>query len=259
MFDKKQLSQERFGKFSRGYVTSAIHGKGADLQRLLVIAKAQPTWQMLDIATGGGHTALLFAPHVAHVTVTDITPRMLENAQQHLTEKGVTNANYQIADAENLPFNDDRFDFVTCRIAPHHFPDCAKFVREVARVLKPGGLFLLQDQLLPEDTASAAVIDGFEKLRDPSHHEAYATSAWLAMFESADLQVTHQEEYTKRQNFIHWAQMQGSDDATISQLTQMVENAPDAVQAWMQPENWGQPDASFRQVNLIIAGRKPLA
>ena len=75
--DSKSLSQERFGKFAEDYVTSQSHASGYDLDRLVEIANPQADWLMLDIATGGGHTALKFAPHVRQVIATDITPKML--------------------------------------------------------------------------------------------------------------------------------------------------------------------------------------
>ena len=121
--DSKSLSQARYTRFADGYVTSETHAKGSDLDRLIAIAQPAPHWNVLDIATGGGHTALKFAPFVAHVVASDLTPRMLASARRHIVaDNGVTNVSFQEADAEALPFEPDRFDLVTCRIAPHHFP-----------------------------------------------------------------------------------------------------------------------------------------
>src|SRR5579884_1597260 len=65
--------------------------------------------------------------------------------------RSVTNATFKVADAEHLPFPDGTFDRVTCRIAPHHFPNVFQFMHEVACVLKPGGIFLLIDCMAPSD------------------------------------------------------------------------------------------------------------
>ena len=56
--DSKALSEERYAKFAQGYVSSPSHAKGYDLDRLVEIAQPKPHWEALDIATGGGHTAL---------------------------------------------------------------------------------------------------------------------------------------------------------------------------------------------------------
>ena len=53
--DSKALSQQRYTEYAEGYVTSETHAKGSDLDRLLAIAEPQAHWQVLDIATGGGH------------------------------------------------------------------------------------------------------------------------------------------------------------------------------------------------------------
>ncbi len=255
--DPKSLSKERFGRFADGYVASAAHAKGADLARLLAIARPRRDWTVLDVATGGGHTALLFAPHVARVVASDLTPDMLKAAGRFFAERGATHVEVRQADAEDLPFDDASFDLVTCRIAPHHFPHCERFVREAARVLRAGGLLLVQDQLVPDEEAAARAVDAFERMRDPSHHRAYARSEWLAMFEAAGLRVEHTEQLTKRHELIPWARRQGNDDAAIAQLARAMDAALDEARAWMDPRDWGTPTASFVNHHLIVAGRKP--
>ena len=148
---------------------------------------------------------------------------MLKSARRHIVEdKGVTNVSFREADAEDLPFERERFDLVTCRIAPHHFPDARLFLRECARVLKPGGILLLQDQLLPDDEKSAQFVDAFERLRDPSHNRAFSEGEWTAMCAAAGIAVEHCETYIKRHQFLPWARRQGNDEATIAQLIQML-------------------------------------
>jgi ubiquinone/menaquinone biosynthesis C-methylase UbiE len=151
--EKKARVQDYFSRTAASYVTSVSHRTGGDLNRLIELGEWNPQQQAIDIATGGGHTARAVAPHVAQVMVTDLTPVMLETAQAFLQSEGITNVQFQVADAENLPFPDNSFDRATCRIAPHHFPNVARFAREVARVLKPGGIFLLIDNIAPKDPA----------------------------------------------------------------------------------------------------------
>jgi ubiquinone/menaquinone biosynthesis C-methylase UbiE/protein-S-isoprenylcysteine O-methyltransferase Ste14 len=254
--DSKQLSQERYGRYGEGYVDSAAHARGEELARLVEIADPRPDWQVLDVATGAGHTALRFAPFVASVTATDITPKMVETARSFLSEKEATNVSCRRADAEDLPFEDGSFDLVTCRIAPHHFPDCARFVRESTRVLRAGGLLLVQDHVLPEDEAAARRVDDFERLRDPSHHRAYTEVEWRAMFRSAGLVVEHAEQIAKRHQLRPWAERQGCSEEIIEQLIGMVEGGSPAFREWIAPRDFGTPEASFVNRHLIIAGRK---
>lgn len=255
--DSKSLSQERYTQFAEGYVTSETHAKGSDLDRLVAIADPQTDWVMLDIATGGGHTALKFAPHVRHVTASDLTPRMLDKAKAFIIEdKGMTNVDFKQADAENLPFDDAQFDFVTCRIAPHHFPDVQKFVNECARVLKPGGVLLIQDHVLPEDEEAARYVDQFETVRDPSHNRAFNYSEWQAMYEATGVTVEYSEEYIKRHDFIDWAKRQGNNDETIAQLIQLMDDAPTIAKDWMDAQDWGTESATFVNHHVLIRGKK---
>lgn len=252
----QRLSQQRFGQFAEAYVTSAPHATGADLERLLALARPQPDWVMLDIATGGGHTVITFAPHVARVVASDLTPPMLEAAQAHITAQGVTNVTFRQAAAEDLPFDDADFDLVTCRIAPHHFADAARFVAEAARVLKPGGLLLVQDHLVAEEPLIARYTEAFEKLRDPSHNRAYTEDEWRAMFAAAGLKVSHAEPMVKELNYDAWAARQGVTPHTRACLNALVALAPPAAKAWMNPQAWGTPEATYSCHHLILRGEK---
>jgi ubiquinone/menaquinone biosynthesis C-methylase UbiE len=155
-----------------------------------------------------------------------------------------------------LPFDDDSFDLVTCRIAPHHFPDCAHFVRECACVLNPGGLLLLQDHVLPEDQSAARYVDSFERLRDPSHNRAFSHDEWVDMFKKAGLRVKYTEDVMKRHDFIPWAERQGCTTQVVAQLTKMLVEAPPAAAAWLDAQNLGAPQASFINHHILIVGVK---
>ncbi len=254
--ESKSLSKARFGQFAQGYVASQSHAKGYDLDRLVEIAKPQVEWQALDVATGGGHTALKFAPLVSRVIATDITPEMLSAAEKFIRDQGVTNVAFEPADAEDLPFAGSTFDLVTCRIAPHHFPDCAGFIRQGNRVLKPGGLLLVQDHVLPEDQTAARYIDRFERLRDPSHNRAFSQLEWERMYEEAGLKVTHREEITKRHQLLPWAERQGCSLETIHQLQRLLLEAAPIAADWLQVEGSDLPGMSFVNHHILIAGQK---
>jgi SAM-dependent methyltransferase len=201
----KDLVRQRFGAAAQGYVTSAGHARGGDLQRLLELAQPRGDERLLDVATGGGHTALAFAPHVREVVASDLTPRMLAAAEAFIRGQGVSNVSFELADAEDLPFADASFEIVTSRIAPHHFPNPQRFVRQAARVLRPGGLFLLDDNMAPEAPELDAFMNRFEKWRDPGHVRACTLSEWRGWMAEAGLRVEHADPLaSKRYEFADW-------------------------------------------------------
>ncbi len=201
----KRRVQAQFGAAAQNYVTSPTHAHGDDLQRLVELAQLRGDERVLDVATGGGHTALAFAPHVREVVASDLTPGMLQAAEAFIRSQGVTNVRFERADAENLPFDDASFDVVTVRIAPHHFPNPQRFVHEVARVLRGGGRFLLDDNMAPEDPELDAFANRFERWRDPSHVRAYTVSEWCAWITQAGMRVEHLAPLShKRYDFADW-------------------------------------------------------
>jgi SAM-dependent methyltransferase len=178
--------QEQFGASAAAYVTSPGHARGDDLDRLVAWGRALSPARILDLATGGGHTALAFAAFARHVVACDVTEPMLRAARGLVGERGAR-ADFVAADVEALPFRDGAFDVVTCRIAAHHFANVAAAVREVRRVLRSGGSFLLQDILGHDDPEAAAFVTEVERRRDPSHVRAYRAAEWKAFLRGAGL------------------------------------------------------------------------
>lgn len=195
-----------FGPAAAAYVTSLRHAAGADLARLIELAAPQPEDLALDISTGGGHTALALAPHVAHMTASDLTPAMLAAARGHILGRGITNVAFVVADAERLPFLDESFDLVTVRIAPHHYADVRAAVREMRRVLRVGGRLVLIDNIAPEDPACDAAVNRWDAWRDPSHVREYTVSEWRAFLAEAGLRIEVVELARKTYDFAEWVE-----------------------------------------------------
>lgn len=242
----------QFGKSAESYVTSEVHSKGWTLARMVNLVKPQADWQMLDVATGGGHTARVFAPHVAHVTVTDLTPEMLVSAEKHLVASGITNTTYKIANALNLPFDDDSFDLVTCRIAPHHFPDVFPFLQESKRVLKAGGILAIVDNVVP-DGDGGDYINAFEKLRDPSHVRCISNEAWQQDLYGAGFELIHLEEGRMKIDFDSWATRMGVSDINRTRLKVLLKQAPPQAHASLTPEFSGDRIHFYLQRIILVA------
>ncbi len=254
--DLKATVQTQFGASSDAYATSDIHARGKSLAILVELIQPQPDWQGLDVATGAGHTALAFAPHVARVVAADLTEAMLAKTAELAAARGLTNVETKIADAEALPFDDDSFDLVTCRLAFHHFPNPHQALAEFARVLKPGGRLGLTDNITVPDKQAAGYYNAYEKLRDPSHHWVYPLVRLQMMVDKAGLQVQATRELSKEFEFHNWADRQHVSEANKEKLLEMMRQIPEALKLLLAPR-WADGTMYFSLHEVVIVARLP--
>lgn len=136
--------------------------------------------RVLDCGLGTGVLGAAFAravPGIATVTGVDLSPAMLQHAAAILTAKGVT-AELQRADARCLPYRDCEFDTVLSAHMLEHLPAPFAALCEMARVLRPGGLFVVV-------AARANIVDAAIRLKwghaplDPSDLTRWMTRAGI--------------------------------------------------------------------------------
>ena len=115
-------------------------GKATD--RMLEMASISNGHKVLDIAAGAGEQSITAAKKVGptgYVLATDISANILEFAGQMAEQAGVNNIETRVMDGENLSLENDSFDAVISRVGLIYFPDQQKALKEMLRVLKPGG------------------------------------------------------------------------------------------------------------------------
>ncbi|MGG0462982.1 class I SAM-dependent methyltransferase [Priestia aryabhattai] len=249
----KEMVVSQFGGNAGKYVKSKGHAKGKDLAVLAEIAEENRGGKLLDVATGGGHVANKLAPVFQEVTAFDLTPQMLQSAEGFIKENGYENVSFVQGDAEDMPFQDDEFDTVTCRIAPHHFPNVKQFIKEVYRVLKPGGQFLLIDNVAPEVNAYDEFYNRVEKTRDPSHYRAYKKTEWLSMLEMQGFRTEVLTTFPKRFLFDDWCGMMNVPEETKRELTQYMLNIPSGFKQFFDIKTNQQGIESFQGEAIFVA------
>jgi ubiquinone/menaquinone biosynthesis C-methylase UbiE len=217
--DIKKDVQQQFGKNAASYVSSPIHKDGKDLLKMVEMAVIYGQEVLLDIATGGGHTANAFAPLVKKVTA----------AESFITGNGHQNVEFVQGDAKQLPFTDESFEIVTCRIAPHHFPNVDLFIKEVYRVLKPGGQFLLDDNVVPEWKEYDQFYNTIEKIRDYSHFRAWKKSEWIQKLEDSGLEVFEWHRFEKTFQFESWCANMKLPESEKIHLTKFILESSDKI------------------------------
>jgi len=115
-------------------------------EAIVAEAKVEPGMQVLDVACGTGEPAIsiaLLLKGTGLVLGIDISSEPLKIAAQRARERSLGNARFQQADVHRLPFADGSFDRVTCRLGIMFFSDLERALREMRRVLKPGGRMTL--------------------------------------------------------------------------------------------------------------------
>jgi ubiquinone/menaquinone biosynthesis C-methylase UbiE len=186
------------------YVESEAHREGEDLDLLVEWARGART--ALDVATGGGHVARRLREAGLEVVTSDPARGMGPDV---------------IAPAEDLPFADDSFDVVTCRVAAHHFEDVPAAVAEMARVARER--VLVVDNVFLSDAAEEA-----ERLRDPSHVRNYREDEWRRFFAAAGLRVEQVRRFDKPIAFEPWLERTGCVDAEAARVRELLADRIDA-------------------------------
>ncbi len=252
--DVKESVQRQFGEVAASYSTSAVHVTGPELLALLDAFAWSGTERILDAGTGTGHTAIAVAPQVAEVVAVDLTRSMLDQGRMLAAELGITNIDFQEGDIEALGFDSETFDVVVSRYSAHHYPHPGVAVSGIARVLKPGGVFLLADVVSPEDPTADTYLNAVEVMRDPSHVRDHRVDQWRAMCEAAGLtEFAQLGQWPLRLEFDAWTTRMKTPASTTSEIQRLLEIAPAEVREALIVES----NLAFSIPVALMRGRRP--
>jgi ubiquinone/menaquinone biosynthesis C-methylase UbiE len=139
--------------------------------------------RMLDVGCGTGAGSRAAAATGATVVGIDLSPQMIQQAVG--LADGIENVDFEVADAEQLPFGDREFTSVLCSNSFHHYPDPLEATREMTRVLAPGGRLVIGDACA--DRAMARIADRFLRLLEPGHVRLYRSTELGSFLHGAGL------------------------------------------------------------------------
>jgi demethylmenaquinone methyltransferase/2-methoxy-6-polyprenyl-1,4-benzoquinol methylase len=160
---RKRHALELFEGLPRAYDRmGAVLSFGQDprWRRALIQAiDPRPGQRILDVATGTGLVATALARRGAHVTALDQSEHMLAGARRRLTEHPELQAQITLVqgEAERLPFADGEFDALSFTYLLRYVDDRAGTMRELARVVKPGGRLGMVEFGVPQSGARRAL------------------------------------------------------------------------------------------------------
>ncbi len=244
----KESVARQFGATADAYKSSHVHARGADLARLVEGAALHAGLRVLDAGCGAGHTAAAAAPLVGAVVAVDLSPAMLEAAASLARERGLANVTFRPADVEALPFADAAFDVVLSRYSAHHWPSLPNALREIRRVLKPGGRLHLGDIV----SEGAPLVDSYlqmiELLRDPSHVRDRSVAEWRGALYAAGFDVLEVEPFACPLGFDEWTARMATPPARAAVLRELMQQAPAEVTSALGI----QPNADFTLAGAIL-------
>lgn len=147
---KREQVERMFDAISPKYdLLNRMFSLGVDQgwrRKVIRLVAAEPVEKLLDVATGTADLAIMAAKVAGHVTGVDISDGMLAQGRVKVEQKGLQERiTLQQADSAALPFADGSFDAVTVAFGVRNYEDLDRGLREMLRVLRPGGrLFVLE-------------------------------------------------------------------------------------------------------------------
>lgn len=244
---------KQFGEQAGAYLTSAVHASGRDLVKLSERLYALSDARVLDLGCGAGHASFIAAQHVKEVVAYDLSEKMLTVVAKTAEERGYHHLTTRQGYAEKLPFANDEFDIVISRYSAHHWHDVGSALREVRRVLKPGGKAIFMDVNAPGNPVLDIWLQTVEALRDTSHVRDYSPGEWLTLFTESGLAIGSISHDRLELEFTSWVERMRTPQVMVQAIRAYQHSAPYDVQRYYAL----QPDGSFTTDIIFIEASRP--
>jgi ubiquinone/menaquinone biosynthesis C-methylase UbiE len=244
----------QFDPQATAYLTSAVHAAGPDLSRAAELVGSLPLKSALDVGCGAGHLSFALASVVKQIVAADPSASMLATVKAAALSRGHANIETTQTNAESLPFADAQFCLVSSRYSAHHWFNLRAALREMRRVVKPGGYLLMIDLLGDESPLIDTHLQAMELLRDPSHVRDQATSQWRALLAEVGFQIMEERSWKVRLEFASWVARMRTPPVTVEAIRRLQQGAPTEVQEGLAIE----ADGSFTAQTGLFWARAPL-
>ncbi len=247
--------REEFTHQTDAFARASAMRLAETLGTLVEAVPADPEARWLDLACGPGVVSLALAGRVGHVHGVDLTPAMVEKAASEAARLGVGNAEFSLADATALEFEDGSFDGAVTRFSLHHIPTPARVVEEMARVVRPGGLVAVSDHVTDENGVAAAWQEEIERLRDPSHWACLTPARLRAIGLAAGLDLEHEEVIPFEIDFEEWLGRGSGGPGSTALIERALAATPPGAESFRVSGEPGARRLALR--NCLIRWRRP--
>ncbi len=182
------MNQKTWDRFAPIYNLALRSEKHLFETMYMRIAQLVKDKDVLEIACGPGQLARHIAPSANEVVATDYSSGMIHEAQKGMTP---ANLSFMVANAMNLPFEDDAFDVVVIANALHIIPAPERVLAEIDRVLKDGGLLVAPNFVAHEDTRGARLWTRILKIAGVTFAQQWTATDYMTFLTDNGWQIEH--------------------------------------------------------------------
>jgi broad specificity phosphatase PhoE/ubiquinone/menaquinone biosynthesis C-methylase UbiE len=227
----------------------------AALRALVALAAPRPADKILDVGTGAGAVALAFAPHAGRVTAIDISPAMLERAEQARQAAPADNVGIRWADATALPYPESSFDLVTCRDLCSYVGDAAALFAQLRRALRSGGKLALDELVGSENPVKRATHQSIEMQRASAFVRLHSESEIELRLRESGFRIERAEVYDAPLDLEKWLVLAAADRDARTAVRNMVQSTADGDAAGLRIRRAKNDEFTFIQRRLRLLAR----
>ncbi|EGD10163.1 methylase involved in ubiquinone/menaquinone biosynthesis [Xanthomonas vesicatoria ATCC 35937] len=238
----------QFGPRAQAYLHSDVHAHGAEFAELRAGLAGHRNGRLLDLGCGAGHVSFQLAPLMAEVVAYDLSADMLDVVAATAASRGLNQIRTLEGVAEHLPFETGSIDVVVSRYSAHHWRDLGQALREVQRVLRPGGLAAFIDVVAPGLPLLDTHLQAIELLRDTSHVRDYSVAQWLQVVGDAGLHVQRHHCQRLQLDYLSWVDRMRTPEVLRGAIRALQDAAVDDVRHYFQIA----ADGSFSTDVLVL-------
>ena len=246
--------RQSFTERAEGYAQMPWLTDPERIARLVAAAQPKDSDRVLDVACGPGHITEAFSHICREVIGVDLTEAPLAIAKKRCQARAIANVSFQVCDVRHLPFNDESFDIVVCRLGMHHFENPLNVLQEMSRVCQSGGNVAIEEIMTSEHGERAVLHHKYETLRASAHARYIPVSELLLLFRDAGLETHTIATGEVTPEVEPW--LAKAPHEAAKELRRLLEEDRTRDLSGMQPFFDDQGRLFFHEHLVVVAGRK---